>query len=178
MLLLLSPPPEVVVKDAARPVGRVDSLNIQEVTTETLSNLLSLPGMRVTRFAIEQQGDETYLDLFCEHEHDVAICPRWQKVMTGGYDHKDRCVRHLDIWEMRTLVHFPQRRFECGVCGKPFTENLKWIDPKRRQTRAFEMHIYECVKNKTPRKQVALQEELSESTVLDILKRQAKQTFA
>ena len=175
MPMLLSPPLETMVKDAARAVKRVDSLDIQIVTVETLSNLLDLPGMRVTRFAIEQQGEEKYLHLFCEHEHDVAICPRCLTVMTGGYDHKDRCVRHLDIWGMRTLVHFPQRRFDCEVCGKPFTENLEWIDPKRRRTKAFEEYIYQRVKNKTPRKRVALQEGLSESTVLDIFKKQAKQ---
>jgi len=175
MLLLLSPPPEIVVKDAARAVKRVGSLNIQAVTVETLSNLLSLPGMKVTRFAVEQQDGDEYLHLFCEHEYDVALCPRCLEVMAGGYDHKNRCVRHLDIWGMRTLVHFPQRRFDCKVCGKPFTESLEWIDPKRRQTKAFEEYIYQQVKNKTPRKQVALQGGLSESTVLDIFKKQAKQ---
>ena len=175
MPLLLSPPPETVVKDAARAVKRVGSLNIQAVTVETLSDLLSLPGMKVMRFAIEKQGEEEYLHLFCEHEYDVALCPRCLKVVAGGYDHKGRCARHLDIWEMRTLVHFPQRRFDCKVCGKPFTENLEWIDPKRRQTKAFEEYIYQRVKNKTPRKRVALQDGLSESTVLDIFKKQAKQ---
>jgi transposase len=174
MPLLLSPPVGVVVKDAARAVKRVDSLAIQPVTAETLNKLLDLPGMRVTRFAIEQQGEDKYLHLFCEHEHDVALCPRCEKVMAGGYDHKDRCVRHLDIWDMKTFVHFSQRRFDCEVCGKPFTENLEWIDPQRRQTRAYEAHIYQQVQ-KTPRKHVALQEGLSESTVLDIFKKWAKQ---
>jgi transposase len=174
MVLLLSPPTGVVVKDAARAVKRVDSLTVQAVTAETLSELLGLPGMKVTRFAIEQQGEEEYLHLFCEHQYDVAICPRCGKAMAGGYDHKDRCVRHLDIWGMRTLVHFPQRRFDCEVCGKPFTETLQWIDPKRRQTRTYEEHIYQRAQ-KTPRKHVALQEGLNESTVLDIFKKWAKE---
>ena len=173
-ILLLGPPIKAVVKDAARAVKRVDSLTVQPVTGETLSELLGLPGMRVTRFAIEQQGEEKYLHLFCEHQHDAAICPRCGKAMAGGYDHKDRCVRHLDVWGMRTLVHLPQRRFDCEVCGKPFTETLEWIDPKRRQTRAYEAHIYQGVQ-KTPRKHVALQEGLSESTVLDIFSKWAKQ---
>ena len=75
---------------------------------------------------------------------------------------------------MRTVVHFPQRRFDCDTCSEPFTENLAWLDPKRRQTQAFEAHIYQQVKHKTPRRQVALEAGLSESTVLDIFKRQAK----
>jgi transposase len=174
MVLLLSPPTGAVVKDAARAVKRLDSLTIQAVTAETLNELLGLPGMKVTRFAIEQQGEGRYLHLFCEHQHDVAVCPRCGKATAGGYDHKDRCVRHLDIWGMRTFVHFPQRRFDCEVCGKPFTETLEWIDPKRRQTRAYEAHIYQRVQ-KTPRKHVALQERLNESTVLDIFKKWAKE---
>jgi transposase len=174
MVLLLSPPTGAVVKDAARAVKRLDSLTIQAVTAETLNELLGLPGMNVTRFAIEQQGEGRYLHLFCEHQHDVAVCPRCGKATAGGYDHKDRCVRHLDIWGMRTFVHFPQRRFDCEVCGKPFTETLEWIDPKRRQTRAYEAHIYQRVQ-KTPRKHVALQERLNESTALDIFKKWAKE---
>lgn len=175
MPLLLSPPPEIVVKDAACAVKRVGSLNIQVVTVATLSDLLSLPGMKVTRLAVEQQAEEEYLHLFCEPEHDVAICPRCLEVMAGGYDHKDRCVRHLDIWGMRTLGHFPQRRFDCAGCGQPFTENLEWLAPHRRQTKAFAEYIYQRGQHKTPRKQVALQEGLSESTVLDIFKKRAKQ---
>jgi transposase len=171
---LLPAPAKKIAKDAARAVKRVDSLTMQTVTAKTLSELLGLPGMKVTRFAIEEENKEQYLHLFCEHEHAVAICPRCMKVTTKLHDQEDRCVRHLDIWGMKTLVHFPQRRFDCDVCGRPFTENLEWIEAKRRQTGGFEMHIYERVKNKTPRKQVAFQEGLHEATVLDIFKRQAK----
>jgi hypothetical protein len=142
VVLLLNPPAPQVVKDAARATKRVGSLDVEKVTETTLSELLGLPGMKVTHFAIERQDESQYLHLFCEHEHDVALCPRCQRVASGGYDHKDRCVRHLDIWEMKTLVHFPQRRFDCEVCGTPFTETLTWIEPKRRQTQAFEVHIY------------------------------------
>lgn len=173
MVLLLSPPPPTIVRDAARATKQVGGLNVKKVTEETLSELLDLPGMKVTHFATEQQGDVQYLHLFCEHEHDVAICPRCQTVVSDGYDHKDRCVRHLDIWGMETLMHFAQRRFDCAVCSQPFTENLVWIEPKRRQSQAFEAHIYERAK-KTPRKHVAREEGLSESTVLDIFKRWAK----
>jgi len=167
-------PSKKIPKDAARAVNRVDSLTTQAVTAETLSALLGLPGMVVTRFAIEEENKEQYLHLFCEHEQKMSICPDCLKVTTAVHEKENRCVRHLDIWGMKTLVHFPQRRFDCEVCGKPFTENLEWIEAKRRQTSAFEMHIYKQVKNKTPRKQVAFQEGLHEATVLEIFKRQAK----
>jgi transposase len=172
--LQLPPPSRKIPRDPARAVKRVDELTTQAVTKRTLSDLLGLPGMKVTRFAIEEEDGEQYLHLFCEHEHDVGICPRCLRTTNEVHEEKKRCVRHLDIWGMKTLVHFPQRRFDCEACGKPFTENPEWIDPKRRQTNDFEMHIYDRVKNKTPRKRVALEEGLHEATVLDIFKRQAK----
>lgn len=170
----LPSPPKKTPRDAARAVKRVDSLTTQAVTVTTLSELLDLPGMIITRFAIEEENKEQNLHLFCDHERDVAICPRCLTPTSQIYERKARCVRHLDIWRMKTLVHLPRRRFDCEVCGKPFTENLEWIDAKRRQTNDFEIHIYECVKHKLPRKQVALQEGLHEATVLEIFKRQAK----
>lgn len=176
-MLLLNAPKKKITNDASRAVKRVTDLDIQVVTPETLTALLDLPGMRVVGFAIENQDGQEYLHLFCEHCHEVAVCPRCGKVVTGGYDDKDRSVRHLDVWGKRTIVHFPRRRFECTKCGKPFTELLVWIDPKRRQTLAFEQYIYECIcKKKMSRKQGALQERLHEETVLGIFKRWAKQS--
>ena len=45
---LLPPPSRKIAKDAAQAVKRVDSLTTQAVTAKTLSELLGLPGMRVT----------------------------------------------------------------------------------------------------------------------------------
>ncbi len=176
-MLLLDAPKKRIVNDAARAKDRVVDLDIKAVTPETLTELLGLPGMQVVGFAVEDQDGQEYLHLFCEHCHEVAICPRCGQVMSGGYDSKERSVRHMDIWGKRTIVHFSQRRFGCTECGQPFTERLVWIDSKRRQTRDFEQYIYECMhKKKMSRKQVALQEGLHEETVLGMFKRWAKQT--
>jgi transposase len=141
-VLLLDVPKRRIVNDAARAKNRVVDLDIKAVTPETLTKLLGLPGMRVEGFAVEEQKGQEYLHLFGEHCHEVAICPRCGEVMVGSYDSEQRSVRHLDIWGMRTIIHFSRRRFDCTVCGKPFTEVLDWIDPKRRQTLAFEQYIY------------------------------------
>lgn len=177
MPLSLPAPKKKIAKDAAKAVKRVGELNIQTVTAETLSELLGLTGVRVTHFAIEEDKGKQNLHLFCEHEHAVGICPCCQTISTTLHEETERCVRHLDICGMRVWVHFPQRRFDCEKCNKPFTENLGWVDPKRRQTNPFELHIYEQVKNKMPRKPVALEAGLHEATVLDIFKRQAKRAM-
>jgi transposase len=171
-VLLLGVPKKRRVNDAARARDRIEELDIKAVTPETLTELLGLPRMRVKGFAVEEQEGQVYLHLVCEHCDQVAICPRCGEAMAGGYDSEQRSVRHLDIWGMRTILHFPQRRFGCTECGKPFTEVLDWIDLKRRQTLAFEQYIYECIhKRKMTRKRIAQQEGVHEETVLGIFKR-------
>ena len=167
-------PPPKPDKDAAKAAKRIHQDFFRPITSQTLTELLGFPGIEVTHFFIEEQGGIQYLHLDCDHQHDVAICPRCQQPAHSGYDHKRRSVRHLDMFGMRTIIHYDQRRFDCEVCGKPFSEILNWIDPKRRQTRDYEDHIFQQVK-KTPRKHVALKEGLSESTVLDIFKKKVKE---
>jgi transposase len=173
----LPAPRKKIPKDAAQAVKRTESLQTQEVTADTLSELLGLPGMLVIRYAIEEENEERFLHVFCEHGQEVALCCRCLTPTNDLHEVKERCVRHLDIWGMKTLVHFPQRRFGCRECGRPFSEVPEWIDPKRRQTLAFELHIYERVKGKTPRSQVARQEGVHEAVVAGIFKRQARRAL-
>jgi transposase len=141
-------PPPKIAKDAARASKRIAQELFQPIMPQTLTQLLGFPNMEVTQFYIEEQEGKQVLHLDCEHQQDVALCPRCQQAASSGYDHKRRSVRHLDIFGMRTVIHFEKRRFDCEVCGQPFSELLSWIDPKRRQTRAYEAHIYEQVKKR------------------------------
>jgi transposase len=171
-VLLLSAPARVV-KDAARAVKRVTGLVIQKATAGTLTEWLGLPGLVVTEYAIEKQGETEVLHLFCAHGHDVALCPRCGQVSAAVHDREARCVRHLDVWGKVTLVHFPARRFDCDRCRRPFTEVLPWIEGKRRQTRAFEVHVYQCCR-KADQATVAVAQRLHPATVKDIFYRLAK----
>ena len=173
----LPAPRKKIAQDAARAVRRTRELALQQVSAETLSELLALPGMRVTHFALETDVQPPQLHLFCEHVHQVGICPRCQQPSEALHDCKERCVRHLDTWGWHTLVHFTQRRFECAHCAQHFTENLAWLEPKRRHTQAFELHIYQRIQQKTPRRQVAQSEGLHEATVQEIFKRQAQRAL-
>ncbi len=174
-MLMLTTSKKEIADDAARAVQRVSSLDIQPRTPETLTTLLGLPELRVVGFAIETDADTEYVHLFCEHCHSVALCPCCGQVLSGGYDSKSRSVRHLDIWGRRTLIHFPQRRFTCPACMRPFTAQLSWLAPKQRHTQAFAAHIYACItQQKMSRRQVARQEGLHEATVLAIFKQAAQ----
>jgi transposase len=170
--LLLSEPKEVI-RDAARAVKRTVGLMIERVTSGTLSKLLGLPGLVVSEYALEKQGEREVLHIFCQHEHEVAICPRCRTVSSAKHENEERCIRHLDIWGKLTYVHFPARRFECDQCQKPFSEELSWVERKRRQSVAYEVHVYEQCKH-TSQSSVAGQEGLHPETVKGIFVRWAK----
>lgn len=142
----LSLPRPKIAKDAAKASKRLERESFQPIVPQTLSQLLGFPNIEVTHLHIEEQEGKQYLHLECQHQYDIAICSRCQQAATSGYDHKKRSVRHLDLFGMRTIIHFDKRRFDCEVCGKPFSELLSWIEPKRRQTRKYEEHIYQQVK--------------------------------
>ncbi len=173
MVPLLSNSPEKVVRDAARAVKRTANLMIQKVTVETFNILLGLPGMVVTEYALEQQGEQEVLHLFCQHEHEVAICPGCGQVSDALHEQEERAIRHLDIWGKATYVHFPSRRFKCKHCKKPFTESLAWVESKRRESTAYELHVYEQCKH-TDQAAVAEREGLHPETVKGIFQRWAR----
>lgn len=171
--LLLSAPTRVI-RDAARAVKRKVGLMIERVTAGTLSALLGLPGLVVTEYALEPRaGDREVLHLFCQAEHAVAVCPRCGQVSSAVHDSAERCIRHLDIWGKVTFVHFPARRFDCGPCQKLFTEAWSWIESQRRESTAYELHVYEQCQH-TDHATVAEREGLHPETVKTIFLRWAK----
>jgi transposase len=162
-----------VVCDPARALRRIQGLTMQKVTAETLNELLGIRELVVTEYAFEQQGHVATVHIICEHRYEVAVCPRCGEVSTALHESEMRCVRHLDIWGKMTLLHFPSRRFDCDKCKKPFTEKLPWIEEQRRQTLAFERHIYQQCQQAS-KSAVAQNDCLHFKTVSTIFNRWAK----
>jgi transposase len=133
--------------------------------------------MVVKEYALEKQEGREVLHIFCQHEHTVATCPRCGEISQDVHEEEERCVRHLEIWGKVTYVHFPARRFDCKRCKKPFSEALVWLEAKRRESSAYELHVYEQCKH-TDQAAVAQREGLHPETVGLIFQRWAKRAEA
>lgn len=169
----LLPPPTKLVRDAARSAGRLIQKGMQRITEKSLDLILDLPEFTATHFEFETRGDQDILHLYCEHEHEFAVCPRCREISDSHHESKPRCVRDLNFGKWRVFIHFIGRRFDCEKCSRPFTERMASIDPRRRQTRRFEQYIYQRCLSST-RKAVAEEEWLDQDTVKGIFKRWAK----
>jgi len=161
------------VKDAARSAKRIAMDFFKKVEDDVFTTLLGFPALIVSMYALRKEGGEEVLHLWCNHQEDVAMCPRCGDFCTDIHEEEKRCVRHLDIWGKKTFLHFMSRRFDCKECGKPFTEELSFVDSHRRQTRSFEYHVYELSMSSN-KKAAAKTLGLSQSTVRDIFNRLAK----
>lgn len=160
------------VKDAAKAVKRISQKEFKEVADETLTELLGIPTMIVKMYAMRREGDHEVLHLWCAHREDISLCTHCGSLATKIHQEEHRCIRHLDVWGKKTFLHFLSRRFQCDHCGRIFAEELPFADAHRRQSTAFEMHIYQACLGGTC-KAVALREGLSHSTVKEIFNRVA-----
>lgn len=155
------------VKDAAKAVKRISLQEFEEVVDETLTKLVGIATMVVKMFAIRREGEHEVLHLWCAHREDIALCTHCGSLSTKVHQEETRSIRHLDVWGKQTFLHFLSRRFKCEQCGRTFTEELPFLDSQRRQSVAFEKHVYQaCLSSNF--KAVAVREGLSQSTVKEI----------
>lgn len=166
-----------VCRDAARATKRVALLSMKKLSAETLNELLGLPELVVTEYALEEQGETEVVHIFCEHRHEIALCPDCGEAATAVHERSMRAVRHLDIWGKTTLLHFSSRRFDCERCGKPFTETLSWLEEGRRHSQRFELHIYQQCQRSSA-EAIARAEQLHPETVRAIFQRWAQRAVA
>jgi len=160
-------------KDAARAVKQGVYILITRVSDATLTHLLDLEQFEVTEYGIERDKKQDIVHIYGKINVNAAICPCCHRVTTKIKEYKKRCVRDCDIWSKRTFLHFQIRRFECSECGYRFTEELKDMGWKRRQTIRFELEVYEaCLGNS--KKRTAEMFHLSQTAVQRIFKRWAK----
>ena len=158
------------IKDAAKAMKRISQNEFKEVVDNTLTELLGIATLFVTMYALRREGDEDVLHLWCAHRDEMALCPHCGRASTDAYQEEHRCIRHLDVWGKKTFLHFLSRRFKCDRCDKVFTEELPFVESRRRQSTDFEMHVYRSCLTGT-RKAVAVREGLSQSTVKEIFNR-------
>jgi transposase len=160
------------VKDAARSVKRICREDFKDVVDDTLTELLGIATLVVRMYALRREGDHEVLHLWCVPREEVAMCTHCGSVSTKVHEEDQRCIRHLDVWGKMTFLHFWARRFQCEQCGRTFVEEVSFVDSHRRQSSAFERHIYESCISST-KKAVAMREGLSHSTVREIFNRWA-----
>ncbi|MGB8816277.1 MAG: ISL3 family transposase, partial [Minisyncoccia bacterium] len=134
-----------------------------------LENLLKLPKVSIRN--VVQEGTEVFLILSCQEEE--VKCNYCGKLSDELHQTNNILVRDLPISGQTVYLKVPRRKFYCKQCQKYFTENLEFMEARRKYTVRYEEYIYERV-NVSSVEQVKREESLSWDQVHGIYQRQCE----
>lgn len=98
-----------------------------------MTKLLNLPGIIVED---SQEINETII-LMVRAENKRAICPRCGLISQSLHQNKRHNVRDLPISSREVILKVNRRQFKCKNCKKPFSENLDFLESRKRFTKRY-----------------------------------------
>lgn len=134
-----------------------------------LENLLDLPNVSIRN--VIKEGKEAFLLLACSKEE--VNCPHCSNLTDELHQTSSLLVRDLPISGQEIYLKVPRRKFYCKPCQKFFTENLEFMEERRKYTKRYEEYIYQRV-NSSSIEQVKREESLSWDQVQGIYQRQCE----
>ena len=135
------------------------------------TQLLDIAGVFVKEC---QQVDEIGIVLHVESEHKYSTCPRCGQKSRNLHQNHRALVKDLPISGQPTYLRVNRRQFKCKQCGKPFSEELDYVDKHKTYTKRLAHEIVSQVLDSNIRS-VAERHDLSEPEVQAMLKDAGKQ---
>jgi len=136
---------------------------------DILLEILGIPQLTIERAALQEHEIHRYVTVWTES----AFCPRCQQESRELHQNVVRVIRDLPLRGKPCYLHVHTRRFWCPRCGLPFAEPLDFVEPYRNDSKRYEGHIYELVRQNTI-SYVEAVEGLSDEVVEGIFLREAK----
>ena len=130
------------------------------------AQLLNIPGVFVKEC---QQIDEIGIVLYVEAEHKYSTCPRCGQKSRKLHQNHHSLVKDLPVSGQSTYLRVNRRQFKCKQCGKPFSEELDYVDKHKTYTKRLSHEIVAQILDSNIRS-VAERHDLSESEVQAMLK--------
>jgi transposase len=121
---------------------------------DDLSRLVGLDGFEVKR--VIEDGDR--LDLEVELVARPGCCPGCGRASLDVKDRPRVRVRDLPISGRVTHLVWRKRRYQCGGCGRSFSESHPELPPRQRLTRRFRLRLFERVRQGAAHAEVAREE--------------------
>ncbi|UFP95493.1 helix-turn-helix domain-containing protein [Gloeobacter morelensis] len=135
-----------------------------------LTQLLGLPNVYVERQSIDERGIIFYLKPLAPG----ILCGGCGQFTDREHQARPLHIRDLKIRKMPVFLHIPRRQFYCQTCERYCTEQLDFVDWRRRHTRRFEQDIYERVPASSL-EQIAREEGISPDEVRGMFEHVARQ---
>jgi transposase len=120
---------------------------IQATDPLAMTHALQLPGLLVTQLTFARLNG--WVILAVQSAAPRARCPRCQQFSSRVHQYHPRLVRDLPWAGHPTYLRLARRRFKCGACRRPFTEELAALAPHGRTTRRYAAHLVAACRTST-----------------------------
>ena len=122
---------------------------------KVVTELLGLEDLDVVRRRYDKKK-QTH-ELYCVARWEVAVCPTCLQVSDQLHDYpKRRRIHDAPMRGEKVMLVFDSRRFTCGPCQKPFTQELRDVVPDCTYTQ----RLYDEIANPRRKQDVATLAEL------------------
>ena len=119
-----------------------------------INTLLNLQGVLVTHIT-EPVENTVYITLEPIDLHQPCpVCGNNHTIRRGKS--RPRHVRHLNLFENRTILILPTIRLTCKDCGSNFTWEYSFVKPKSRYTNAFKRKLAKSIHGGTVKHSVKI----------------------
>lgn len=139
------------------------------IIEKNLTELLNFPESSVVSWI----SIEDSICLHIQLNNSDINCPHCQSIITELNQNRPILIRDLSVFGRAVYLRVPRRQFYCCKCQRYSTENLEWLDWKRRHTQRYEANIFERIKS-TSIERVAQEEGLSFDEIEGIFKHVSK----
>ena len=107
-----------------------------------LTQLLNLEGVKVVS---HRQYKGIGVILQTESIKAESICPRCGTKSNRLHQNHRYTIKDLPLGEQEVFLEINKRQFKCEKCKKPFTENLDFVDKRRKYTKRLANTIIQQV---------------------------------
>jgi transposase len=135
-----------------------------------LDYILDLPGVKIE--SCTQIEGKIFLGLRIVGEG--MVCHHCQNYTEQLHQNRPILVRDLPVFGRPVYLKIPRRQFYCPNCQRYPTEQIHFLDKKRRHTQRYEQNIYERVKQSNI-EQIGREEQLSYDEIKGIFDQVIKQ---
>lgn len=130
-----------------------------------IRNLLDLKGVIVKKVRYKKNFVKIHIELPVRRQ----TCPNCKAETTKIKDYRTQIIKDLPIRFKTTLLSYRKRRYQCKKCGKTFYEKAHFLPKRARKTTRVTEFIVDRLKTKQSMKDIALQADVSISTVARLL---------
>lgn len=130
-----------------------------------IKNLLDLKGVIIKKVRYKKNFVKIHIELPVRKQ----TCPHCKSETTKIKDYRTQIIRDLPIRFKTTLLSYRKRRYQCKECGKTFYEKAYFLPKRARKTTRVTEFIVDRLKTKQSMKDIALQADVSISTVARLL---------